>query len=161
MRERLIALRRKGMANREIAETLGVKLGTLEQEISMLVAAGVIRSRRGLLWSRADSWVAGRERATSDVIADVERLYTHERSHSEIADLLDLTPSQVHNILTKLFAAGLAKRQRPTARQVQAIHAAYLAGGAIDELAEQMGYTGAGVRRRMRQMGLPVARRGV
>ncbi|MGP0100147.1 MAG: helix-turn-helix domain-containing protein [Solirubrobacteraceae bacterium] len=42
--------------------------------------------------------------------------------------------------------------------QVRAIHTVYLAGGAIDELAEVLGGSGAEVRSRMEALGLPMER---
>jgi len=155
---RLIVLRGQGLRNAEIARRLGVTDGVLAHHIGKLIRAGVLASRRGLLWSHPGSLVAGRERTVQDVAGEVARLYKAGRSYSRIAGELGLTSAQVHNILTRLFAAGLRKRppRSLSEEQVRRIHARYLAGGSIEVLAAQAGFSGTAVRRRMRELSLPL-----
>lgn len=160
MTRRLIELRKDGIDNDEIALVLGVPKSELETQIQALIASGAIRSREGLLSSHPDSYVHGRERTAASVAGDLERLYSEGSSHQEMADALGLTKHQVHNQLTALFAAGLPKRSRAlTDEQVQAIHEAYLAGGSIDKLAQEIGFSGSAVRTRMKKLGLSVGPR--
>jgi DNA-binding CsgD family transcriptional regulator len=160
MVDELIVARRDGLANQEIASRLGVSLTQLNAKIGSLIRQGLLASRSGLLWSHPDSWVAGRELRPQHVAPEVEGLYRQGHSHSEIAAQLGLTRAQVHNILTKLFAAGLAKRPRRTLsdQQVRAIHRLYLAGASIDELATKVGFTSSAVRLRMRKLKLATRR---
>jgi DNA-binding CsgD family transcriptional regulator len=157
---RLIELRKDGISNAGIAAILGVRKPTLEAHISRLIACGVIPSRKGLLWSHPDCYTEGRERTPQSVAPDLERLYAAGTPYREIAAALGLTEHQVHNLLTGLFAAGLAKRKphKLTEQQVRSIHAAYLAGASIDKRAEQLGFSGTAVRERMRRLGLPLGR---
>jgi len=154
----LIAMRRQGLRNAEIARRLAVTEGELAYHIGRLIRDGVLTSRRGLLWSHPDSLVAGHERRPRDVAADVARLYRAGYYHRQIASELHLTNAQVHNILTGLFGAGLRKRPPRTLSedQVRSIHARYLAGGSIVLLAAQAGFSGTAVRRRMRELSLPL-----
>lgn len=156
--QRLIAMRKAGLSNSEIAAALGVPLDALQTQIGRLIRQGVIASRRGLLSSHPDAWKAGHERTRRDVAADVERLYRQGDSHKRIACALNLTTDQVHNLLTMLFAAGLPKRPRRQLgdEQVRAIHAAYLGGGSIAQLSADIGFTSTAVRNRMKQLGLPL-----
>jgi hypothetical protein len=155
----LIELRRDGVANSEIHEILGVGRGQLEAEIARLIREGLVETRAGLLASHADAYVEGRERTKDDVKADVARLYTQGDSHEQIGRALKLTRAQVHNVLTGLFAEGLAKRPRRhlTEQQIRAIHVRYLQGESIDKQAKEIGYSGAGIRERIKQLGLPSA----
>jgi hypothetical protein len=153
----LIELRKDGIDNDEIAVVLGLPKSELEAQIQALIASGAIPSRTGLLSSHPDSYVQGRERTAAGVAGDLERLYSQGCSHQEMADALGLTKHQVRNQLHALFAAGLPKLVRTlTDEQVQAIHHAYLAGGSIDKLALEIGFTGSAVRIRMKKLGLPV-----
>jgi predicted ArsR family transcriptional regulator len=152
---RLIELRKDGIDNDEIAATLGVTKSALEAQIQALIARGAIPSRTGLLCSHPDSYVQGRERTAASIARDLERLYDEGRSHEEMATALELTKHQVHNQLHALFAAGLPKQPRTlTDEQVRAIHNAYLAGGSIDKLAQEIGFTGSAVRIRMKKLDL-------
>jgi hypothetical protein len=156
MTSQLIAMRRDGLRNEAIAEELEVPLRLVSTQVGKLIRDGVLSSRRGLLWSHADSWAEGRERTQEDVAPAVARLYRADKSYREIAAELDLTPGQVHNILTRLFAGGLARRP-PHAlsdEQALAIHAAYLAGGKINQLAAAIGFSGSAVRDRLRSLGV-------
>jgi hypothetical protein len=154
---RLIELRKDGISNDEIAVLLDVPKSALEAQIQALIASGAIPSRAGLLSSHPDSYVKGRERTAASVAGDLERLYNDGRSHQEIASALELTKHQVHNQLHALFAAGLPKQpRRLTDEQIHAIHDAYLAGGSIDKLAGEIGFTGSAVRIRMKKLDLPV-----
>jgi hypothetical protein len=82
------------------------------------------------------------------------------KTHEEIGAELRLTEHQVHNILTTLFAAGLPRRRRElTDAQARAIHNAYMAGGSINTLAEEIGFGGFTVRTRMHKLGLPIGTR--
>lgn len=160
MTSRLVAMRKAGLKNDQIAAGLGVNPGVLQNRISELISSGMIPSRWGLLWAHPDCYVEGRERTLEMVADDVERLYQDGRTHEEIGTELRLTEYQVHNILTRLFAAGLAKRRRVlTDDQVRVIHNAYMAGGSINTLAEQIGFTGSTVRTRMHKLGLPIGTR--
>jgi len=148
---RLVAMREAGLPNGEIAGELGVPLDVLQAQIGKLIRQGAVTSRRGLLWSHPDAWQAGRERSRRDVATAVERLYREQRSHREIARALNLTTTQ-------LFAAGLPRRPRRTLSdsQVREIHTAYLGGGSIERLSANIGFTSTAVRRRMKQLGLPL-----
>jgi uncharacterized protein YidB (DUF937 family) len=158
--ERLIELRAEGRGNPEIAATLGVPLTRIEREISELIHTGVLRSRRGLLWSSSDSWVGGRERTRAEVAPDVARLYMGGDTYKEIGRTLGLTEHQVHNTLTELFAEGMPKR-RPhimTDEQARAVHSAHVKGeGTIKELAQSIGFSDVAVRKRIHKLNLPVA----
>lgn len=159
--ERLIDLRADGLSNTEIAATLRRPIGQVEREISKLIHAGVIASRHGLLWSHPDAYVEGRERTRVDVAADVGRLYMNGKSYKEIAGALALTDAQVHNVLSELFAEGMPKLKRHalTDRQARAIHAAYLKGeGSLKELAAEIGFSEAAVRKRLHKLHLPTDR---
>jgi DNA-binding CsgD family transcriptional regulator len=159
MTSKLIAMRKAGRPNAEIAAKLDVSLGSLGIQISQLIHEGAIGSRRGLLRSHPDSWVEGRGRTRQDVAGKVQRLYKQRKSHKQIARRLELTPAQVHGILTELFAAGLPKNPGLTNAQVRAIHVKYLRGGSIDQLAGEIGFSGTAVRTRMHKLGLPIERR--
>jgi DNA-binding MarR family transcriptional regulator len=100
----------------------------------------------------------GNERKAQDVAPDLARLYRRGNSYEEIGSELNLTRTQVHNILTRLFAAGLPKRPRHELndKQVRAIHAAYLKGASIDELAAAIGFTGSAVRPHIHKLKLPI-----
>jgi hypothetical protein len=158
--ERLIKLRAEGRGNPKIAATLGVPLTRIESEISELIQTGVLRSRRGLLWSNPDSWVEGRERTRAEVAPDVAYLYMSGETYEEIGRALALTAHQVHNTLTELFAEGMPKR-RPhivTDEQARAVHAAHVKGeGTIKELARSIGFSDVAVRKRMHKLNLLVA----
>ena len=154
----VIAMRNAGRPNAEIAAKLDVSLSRLHVQIGKLVREDAISSRKGLLRSQPDSWVEGRERTRQDMAGNVRRLYKQGKSHKQIAGRLDLTPAQVHGILTKLFAAGLPKRHRLTDAQVRAIHVEYLSGPSINELAGEIGFSGTAVRTRMHKLDLPIDR---
>jgi DNA-binding CsgD family transcriptional regulator len=159
--ERLIKLRAEGRKNAEIAATLGVPLTRIVHEIGGLIQTGAVSSRRGLLWSSADAWVKGRERTRADVAPEVARLYMREDTYEEIGLALALTPHQVHNTLTKLFAEGMPKRKPHTLtdEQARAVHAAHAKGqGTIKELAQSIGFSDVAVRKRMHKLDLPAAR---
>ena len=154
---RLISLRKKKIVNAEIAKRLGVSIFQLEGEVQRLIASGEIRSRRGVLASHDDAYQSGKERSSKLVAMKVKRLYLRRKSHREIATALDLTPTQVRNVLGKLFEDGMPRRPRgATDEEVRTIHEAYLAGGSIDKLAEARGFSGNGIRVRMAKLGLPV-----
>jgi DNA-binding Xre family transcriptional regulator len=55
---------------------------------------------------------------------------------------------------------GLPGRHRMTDAQVRAIHAGYLRGGSIDELAAAIGFTGSTARRQIRKRKLPLKGQG-
>lgn len=153
----LVAMRKAGLKNDQIGARLGVNPGPLQDRISVLIKSGEISSRQGLLRAQSDCYVEGRERTLETVTDDVRRLYQDGKTHEEIGAELRLTEHQVYNILTTLFAAGLPKRQRElTDDQARAIHKAYMAGGSINMLAEEIGFRGGAVRMRMHKLGLPV-----
>jgi DNA-binding CsgD family transcriptional regulator len=106
MTSRVIAMRNAGRPNAEIAAEIEVSPARLNVQIGKLVREGAISSRKGLLRSHPDSWVEGRGRTREDVAGKVQRLYKQGKSHKQIAGRLNLTPAQVHLILTNLFAAG-------------------------------------------------------
>jgi len=151
-------MRKAGRPNAEIAASVEVSLASLNVQIGKLVREGAISSREGLLWSHPDSRVEGRGRRREDVAGKVQRLYKQGKTHKQMAERLKLTPAQVHGILTELFAAGLPKHHRVTNAQVRAIHAKYLNGGSIDQLAGEIGFSGTAVRTRMHKLGLPIDR---
>jgi hypothetical protein len=159
--ERLIELRADGVGNPEIAATLKVPLAQIEREISELIQAGLLSSRRGLLWSSSDSWVEGRERTRAEVAPDIARLYMSGKTHEEIGRALALTSNQAHNTLSELFAEGMPKR-RPhvvTDEQARAVHAAHVKGeGTIKALAQSIGFSDVAVRKRMHKLNLPLER---
>lgn len=162
MTSRLVAMRKAGLKNDQIAAGLGVNPGELQNRISELIRSGEIASRRGLLWAHPDSYVEGRERTLETVTGDVGQLYQAGKTHKEIATELRLTENQVHNILTTLFAVGMPKRRRVlTDDQTRAIHNAYMAGGSIDTLAKEIGFSGFAVRTRMHKLGLYIRTRKV
>lgn len=104
-------------------------------------------------------WTDRQTRA--DLAGDVAYLYVQGKQHAEIATALNLTRAQTHRILSELFAQGMPKlrRHRMSDRQVRAIHAAYVRGGApIDRRAQALGFTGSTARQRMRRLKLRVAR---
>jgi DNA-binding CsgD family transcriptional regulator len=160
MTSQVIAMRKAGRPNVDIAAKLDVSLRSLEVQIGRLIREGVISSRKGLLWSHPDSWVEGRGRTREDVAGKVERLYKQGKTRKQIAKRLELTPAQVSGIFTALFAAGLPKRapHQLTDTLVRAIHAQYLSGDAINERAAEAGFSGAAVRKRMHKLGLPIDR---
>ena len=152
---RLTELRADGISNAEIAVMLKLSVSQVEREISKLIHAGSIASRRGLLCSQPDSYVQGRERTRVDVAAGVGRLYMNGESYKLIADALTLTEAQVHNILSELFAEGMPKltRRALTDQQARAIHAAHLKGeGSLNKLAKAIGFSGTAVRKRIRKL---------
>lgn len=155
---RLIELRRDGLPNAEIAARLGVPLGALNTKVRELVRKGALGSRKHILRSHPDARIEGYSRKARDVAPDVARLYERGASYEEIAFQLELTRAQVHNLLTRLFAAGLPKRPRRqlSDAQVRAIYAAYLEGESIDELAAAIGFTGSAVRTRIHKLELPL-----
>jgi DNA-binding Lrp family transcriptional regulator len=154
---RLITLRKKGVPNSHIAAELGIPLHMLYTEVQKLVKEGVLTSRKGLLRAQPEDRAEGHERTRRDLAPAVRRLYRQRKSYREIGSALNLTHSQVHGIMTELFAAGLPKRptRRLTDKQVRAIHARYLKGASIDKLAAKIGFTGQAVRARMLKLGLP------
>jgi DNA-binding CsgD family transcriptional regulator len=159
--QRLRALRAQGLSNGEIADQLGTTEQRLEAEISRLIDIGELRSRRGLLWSHPDSWVQGHERTPADVAPDVARLYMAGMSYKQIASELTLTESQVHNLLTGLFAEGMPKRGRHelSDEQVKDMHARWRKDhDSIDQMAKALGFTGRAVRVRMKKLGLTLNR---
>jgi hypothetical protein len=157
MTSQLVAMRNAGRKNDQIARSLEVTPGALQTRITELINTGRIASRRGLLWGQADCYVAGQERTVESVADEVARLYTERKTHKEIAAALRLTENQVHNILSILFAAGLPKRQRGlTDEQTRAIHSSYMLGDSIDTLAQEIGFTGPTLRKRMHQLRLPI-----
>ncbi len=158
MRGELVAMRREGLPNAEIAARLWVSLTVLEGQVSKLIREGALGSRRGLLCSHPDSWVEGRERTRHEVAPAVERLYREDKSREEIGAELNLTGAQVHNILASLFAAGLPKRHRRALsdEQARAIHAAHLARASIHQLAAEIGFSGTAACNRLHRLGLPV-----
>jgi DNA-binding Xre family transcriptional regulator len=104
-------------------------------------------------------WTDKQTRA--DLAGDAAQLYMQGQLHAEIGTALNLTEAQVHKILSELLAEGMPKLERHemSDRQVRAIHAAYVRGGAsIDRRAEAMGFTGSAARQRMRGLKLPVGR---
>jgi hypothetical protein len=120
MTSELIAMRREGLANAEIAARLGVSLSALGTQVGKLIREGALGARRGLLWPHPDSWAEDVKRTPHDVAPAVERLHRDDKSHQEIAGELNLTGAQVHNIRTGLFAAGLPKRPRRSLSDEQA-----------------------------------------
>lgn len=102
---------------------------------------------------------ASEHRTRADIAGDIAQLYVQHKPHREIAEVVNLTKAQVHNILTGLFADGMPKRKRHMMSddQVRAIHTAYTAGdGEINELAEAIGFSGGAAYRRMQKMKLLV-----
>ena len=102
------------------------------------------------------------KRTRAELAGEVARMYIAGKQHEEIGAELNLTKAQAHKILSELFAEGMPKLERRSMsdRQVRAIHAAYIRGGApIDRRAEAMGFTGSAARQRMRRLKLPVERR--
>ncbi len=157
MGDQLIAMRKAGLKNDQIAASLGISPGALQSRITELILSGRLASRRGLLRAQSDCYVAGQERTVQAVMDEVRRLYREGKRHKEIGAELRLTDNQVHNILSILFAAGLPKRERGlTDDQARAIHNTYMAGGSIETLAQEIGFTGPTVRKRLRELKLPV-----
>lgn len=157
MTSKLVAMRDAGAKNDQIARTLQVSPGALQSRITELIRDGRLTSRRGLLWGQPDCYAAGREQKVDTVSDRVEQLYLEGRSHKEICVSVRLTENQVHHILSILFAAGLPKRKRRlTDDKARAIHRSYMLGGSIDTLAHEIGFTGPTVRKRLRELRLPV-----
>jgi hypothetical protein len=157
MSNQLVAMRKAGLKNDQIAAGLGVSPGALQGRITELILSGRLVSRRGLLWAQSDCYVEGQERTVQAVRDEVRQLYREGKTHKEIGAELRLTENQVHNILSILFAAGLPKRERGLADdQARAIHNTYIAGGSIDTLAQEIGFTGPTIRKRLRELKLPV-----
>ncbi|MGO9322741.1 MAG: helix-turn-helix domain-containing protein [Solirubrobacteraceae bacterium] len=98
------------------------------------------------------------QRTHADLACDVAQLYLQEKQRAEIGEALNLTVAQVHKLFDELFAEGMPKLQRHsmTDVQVRAIHAGYLRGGSINELAKAIGFTGSAARRQMRKKKLPL-----
>jgi transposase-like protein len=93
--------------------------------------------------------------------ADVAQLYMEGYLRSEICAALNLTKTQVANIIHELLMEGMPKRQMQiiSDQEVRALHAAYVLGGvSIGRRARAIGVTGSTVRRRMRKLKLAVER---
>jgi hypothetical protein len=157
MTSQLVAMRDAGTKNNQIARALEVSPGVLQSRITELIHSGRLTSRRGLLWSQPDCYVAGREQKVDTVSDQVAQLYREGKPHKEIGTRVRLTENQVHHILSILFASGLPKRERGlTDDQAREIHRSYMLGGSIEMLAREIGFTGPTVRKRLRELRLPV-----
>ena len=81
----------------------------------------------------------GQPSQVAEVASDVAQLYMQEKQRAEISEALNLTKTQVHKILSELFAEGMPKLERrsPGEEKVGAIRSAYVRGdGSIDDLVE-------------------------